>query len=256
MPLLQHRSDKQVNKQNEIADILKKQAEVKEDDIAAFTRLARYFYNLNNNKDRASEADGEIKKNMDPEVLYTLIKYDNKDTLVTLGTGDFDDEMFMRRDIPEFKGFSHSPLPLFVVGRGADEEYKQSYPKKFLNRYAAIISPKGGEIIFSTGGPERQEKTIDYGKIHIMHYNDAVDTLQNALLNKMFKSADNKEKAVEEIITLQGLSQEEFDKRARRKQDHYTDIQKIIFGMLEDMSDKENTMYAVLKLFNVQKINS
>jgi hypothetical protein len=36
-----------------------------------------------------------------------------------------------------------------------------------------------------------------------MHYNDAVDTLQNALLNKMFKSADNKEKAVEEIITLQ-----------------------------------------------------
>jgi hypothetical protein len=72
----------------------------------------------------------------------------------------------------------------------------------------------------------------------------------------MFKSADNKEKAVEEIITLQWLSQEEFDKRARRKQDHYTDIQKIIFWMLEDMSDKENTMYAVLKLFNVQKINS
>lgn len=111
-------------------------------DIAAFQRLAQHFYTPKKDKESEEEIGYKTQKNEDQEILYTLIKYENKDMLVELGLGNFDSEMFTRRDIQEYKSFSHSPLPLFVVSMLADEDLKTSSPKFFLSNNAVIISPK------------------------------------------------------------------------------------------------------------------
>ncbi|HBB04233.1 TPA: hypothetical protein DCZ39_05070 [Patescibacteria group bacterium] len=56
-------------------------------------------------------------------------------------------------------------------------------------------------------------------------------------------------KRMEEISKLQKISEKEFLILRRRKDEYYTDAEKAIFQMLEDMSDEESDMYTNLQTF-------
>lgn len=82
-----------------------------------------------------------------------------------------------------------------------------------------------------------------------MHYPEAFNTLQTALLNRVFTSGDNIKKVIEKISNLQKGSEEEFNKRMRGNQKYYTESEKMFFQILKDMSDEKTDMYTILKSF-------
>jgi len=77
---------------------------------------------------------------------------------------------------------------------------------------------------------KQREVPINYGNSNgLINYQDVMLTIQNSILDKLFKTSENKEKAIEEIKNLQQLSKEEFAKRTRKKEDHYgNNIEKMI----------------------------
>jgi len=176
------------NNQEDIADVFKKDAETMKHDISEFTRLAQYYYGTDGVAEY-SVYTWEETQIRNAAHLYTLIKYQGKDFLVHVGTGEFNTAVFTRRDIQELKWFSHSPLPLFVVSARAEQEHKESNPKKFLNEHALLYSPKWGQAEFRNSHKAR-ENGINYGNSNgIMEYNDAVLALKNAEIHKIFSSA-------------------------------------------------------------------
>ncbi|EKD25154.1 MAG: hypothetical protein ACD_80C00113G0022 [uncultured bacterium (gcode 4)] len=235
----------------EIVDNLRKQSETMKSDIAAFKRLAQCFYNFKKIKDSEKKMDEKRQEKMIPGTLYNLIKYEGKNMLIQLESGNFDNEMFMKKEKEEENGpFSNSPLPLFVVGIAADETKKISSPTTFLNNNAVIISHKPWKIMPPPWGGEHQAKEIDYNPITIYHYNEAFNNLQKALFIRMFDSGEKIiKKRMEEISKLQKISEKEFLILRRRKDEYYTDAEKAIFQMLEDMSDEESDMYTNLQTF-------
>jgi hypothetical protein len=150
---------------------------------------------------------------------------------------------------------------LFVTNKQADAEYKHvSEIKTFLQDHAIIYSPKGGQAEWRISSKEK-EQPIDYGKrnAHI-HYQDVLSVMQQKILNKLFKTSDDKEKAINVINNLQNVSIEEFTKLINRREDHDSDAQKLLFSMLKnivaDGEDKIENMQYIIKGFDTQKLSS
>ena len=90
----------------------------------------------------------EAKQCSDGSDLYTLIKYEGKYLIVKVGAGEFNTKVFTTGNIQELKWFYHSPIPLFVINQGSylgdkeDKFLRAVKPKEYLDKFAAIVSPK------------------------------------------------------------------------------------------------------------------
>jgi hypothetical protein len=99
------------DKQVELIENLKKQAEIMQTDISVLERLAKVYYETEKIIDYTKYIpqkgvvmqDTEDEEILDPEYIYTLIKYHEKDVLVQVGEGIFDTEVFIKTDIQKTK---------------------------------------------------------------------------------------------------------------------------------------------------------
>lgn len=146
--------------------------------LTLFRKMARQYYRIN----EIMQMD-EHKGDEHTEVLYTVVDYEGHEELIEISRGAFNPEMFMRRDVPQYYGLSHSPLKLFVTDIRARNEDKSS-PEEFLQRHAILYSPKGGQVEIRK---KHSMKPFNHGdSIGIVTYDDAMLALQNAEVNKMF----------------------------------------------------------------------
>ncbi len=262
--VLKQDHDESINKntdlhtQDEISDMFENSWEyMKHHDISILTALAKHYYETDEKKDYSAYTWEETEV-WDSAHLYTLIRYQGKDMIVQLGSGEFNTAVFTKKSIPELASFVHSKLPFFVVNARAESEYKDDNPRQFLNEHASIYSPKWGQAELRITSKQK-EHPINYGNAHgIINYPDVLSMLQNALFDKMFKILEKKEKAIKEIANLQKFSKKEFIRLFEMDQKYYTDEQKILFCMLADMvknekdDEKMKKMYDVVKAFNVK----
>lgn len=226
---LEHGTDNEwkqqhLDKKGEIVDILQDQWEImKKHAIDRVKRIAEYYYGtdkarnygkaVEDNDREEDDTAAEEDESKNAEHLYTIIKYQGKDVLVHIGTGEFTPEVFTRRNVPVLSWFSHSPLPLFVVAAWADEEYKEKNPKRFLDEHAVIYSPKWWQAELRIHHKQR-EHAINYGDSNgIMQYEDAVLALQNAKVRKLFHSDKVFEKFIDKMIDLKKHTPEEIHTR-------------------------------------------
>lgn len=269
------------DRQEEIAEILGYQ---KMSSIRTVAWLAKYYYGIDwaidygryLEKDQTEADDMPIK---DMEYLYMLIQDDDgKDILLHIGSGDFVPEMFLRKDIHEFRAFAQSPLPLFVVPERASRGYQwdqkenlygERIVKKFLDEHAIIYSPKWWEAIVRN--PSKQgEVHINLGETNgIINEKDVMHALHYAIISKSSKDEHVREKHIRSIIELQWCSRQEFGKKVHARMHGHGDDEHAIFRMLNDIVDeltKENDdmdkeskridmMYTSMKMFDFKRHN-
>ncbi len=272
------------DKQDEIADVLGNvRGYMEMYTLETMTKLAKQYYETDQEiaygayteKNHPEEDDLKVKNK---EYLYTLIQYEGKDVLLHIGTWEFTQEVFTRRDIPQLMWLSHSPLPLFVVPARAKKEYpwaekewiyKHAVVRRFLDDCAILYSPKWWQAEIRM--PKYWWNDIQYGQSNgILHHKDAMFALQEALINKICKEKNEKEKMLKEITDLQKLSKKEFLEWVKGREKYYTDNQRILIDMFEKMieddddqwdeswshiHDKRMTnIYAMIKTFDVVKL--
>lgn len=248
------------NNQEEIADVLKKQTEIMKHDITVFTRLAQYYYGTDGVADY-SLSTWEETQVYNAAHLYTLIKYQGKDLLVHVGTGEFNTAVFTRRDIQELKWFSHSPLPLFVVSARAEQEHKEKNPKKFLNEHALIYSPKWWQAEFRNSYKSR-ENGINYGNSNgIMEYNDASLALKNAEIHKTFSGTAEFKRFLDNMKKLKEYTPQKLQIRSTLKEDFISktdetkiqEYKKLLWCMRRLSDGKQENMYNLIQSFDIHK---
>lgn len=164
----------------------------------------------------------EKQQYSDESDICTIIKYDGKDTIVKVGCWEFNTQVFTTSGVPELRSFYRSPIPLFVLNQSGPEEsiQKQTQPKQYLNECAIIVVPKWWEAY--ARGPREREKGIDYGPIHIRHYEDALVTGRLALLQKTFPNGQF-QKAVDILSKRQGLAFDAFYNRIYKNASYLSD---------------------------------
>jgi len=272
------------DRQDEIADVLGNVRGYMEIyTLETMTRLAKQYYETDEEiaywayteQERPEEDDLKVKNK---EYLYTLIQYEGKDVLLHIGTWEFTQEVFTRRDITKLMGLSHSPLPLFVVPAREKKEYpwaekeaiyKHAVVRRFLDDCAILYSPKWWQAEIRT--PKHWWHDIQHGQSNgILHHKDAMLALQEALINKVCKEKGEKEKILKEIASLQKLSKKEFLEWVNGKEKYYTDQQRVLIDMFEKMVDdavdqwdeswadapnkRITNIYAMIKTFDVSKL--
>ena len=271
---LEHEHDNKPNKrhpdkQDEIVNILRKKAEVMANDIGILIKLAEYYYGTDKVRDYGKYIQDSIPEEHEdvknPEHLYTLIKYEWKNVAVQIGTGEFTSEVFTRRDITEYKWFSHSPLPLFVVAARAAEEYKDSNPKKFFNQQAILYSPKWWQVEERIGHKQR-ERDLNYGESNgIINYVDALLALQNAQIhktfpNKTFPAEKSFDKLLTKIKELKIYTQEDLQTRSNLKEAFFWNdtVEKIFYTTVRDClrnlsGENRERLYTLIQSFDLHK---
>lgn len=264
---LEHEYDDEWNtyetpdKKGEIIDILKDQWEIlKKQAIEKIRRITERYYETDKGRNYSKDVedfDGNVTEYGDDkykEHLYTMIKYQGKDTLIYIGKGEFSHDVFTRRNIPTLRWFSHSPLPLFVVAAWADEEYKEQRPKQFLDEHAMIYSPRWWQAEVRTH-PKQREKSIDYGNgSGSMQYENAILAVQNAGIHKMFQSKKSFEKFVRKMKEIKTYTPEKMQIRSRRNNREgemfYDMMRTCLFHLSDgDMQD----MYTLIQSFDIHK---
>lgn len=261
--VLEHEDDYEANKrhldaQDELGDVLKKQIESMQYDIQAFTRLAKHYYEIEDIGEYSSytweESNGMAN-------LYTLIKYSGKDILVLIGTGEFNTAVFTRRNIPELKWFSHGPLPLFVVDAWRDQDQRDNHPKRFLDEYTIIYSPKWWQAHLHKSTSQNQQSHIDYWISNgIMHYQDALLALQTAQIHKTFCNDTLMKKFISKIEELQKHTFIEVQRRLNLKDEflHQDDEKKELYNKIIScfwtLSDGNyEKIYELIQMFDSHK---
>ncbi len=254
------------NRQEDIAGIMSEKREEMEWKILILTKLATCYYGtdkqINYTKYLQKEdiSMEEDEKNIYWEHLYTLIKYEGKNMLIQIGSGEFTPEIFTRRDIPELNWFSHGPLPLFVVSARAEEEHKEKNPKKFLNEHALLYSPKWWKVEVRTSYKQR-ETDINYGDSNgIIEYTDVIIILQNAQIHKTFPNEKSFAKFVDKIKELKTYTPEKLRIKINIKEEFFEDNDPVksfyatVVSCLLYLSDNnQEKMYALVQSFDVHK---
>ena len=264
--------NKHPNTQDEVVYILRKKREVMDSDICILIQLAEYYYETNKvrnyskyieNINRVNEDDEKVSQ---LEHLYTLIKYDGRDIAIHIGTGEFISEVFTRKDIPAYKWFSHSPLPLFVVAARAEQEHRENIPKKFFNEHARLYAPKWGQVEERITQKQR-EHSINYGESNgIMDYKDALLALQNGQIHKTFSSPKSFEKFITKIKDLKTYSPKQLQIRINMKKEFLSnnkwaneiyseqEFYNILHDCLWNISGKsQEKMYTLIQSFDLHK---
>ena len=265
-------SHKHSGTQDEVADVLRKKREVMNSDMSILIKLAEYYYETNKVKDYSKyiknpdciiEDDEKVSQ---LEHLYTLIKYEGRDTAIQIGTGRFAPEIFTRKDIPAYKWFSHSPLPLFVVAARAEQDHRENNPKKFFNEQAILYAPKWGQIEERISYKQK-EHNINYGESNgIMDYSDAILALQNGQIHKTFSSPKSLEKFIAKIKELKRYSPEKLLRRSNIKKEFLSknkwetevyseeEFYNIVHDCLRNISGKDQEkIYTLIQSFDLHK---
>ena len=260
------------NTQDEVADILRKKREVMESDMNVFIKLAEYYYETNKVRDYSKYIENtdfiieDDEKVSQLEHLYTLIKYEGRDTAIHIGTGEFIPEVFTRKDIPAYKWFSHSPLPLFVVVARAEQEHRENTPKKFFNEYAILYAPKWWQVEERINNKQR-EHTINYWESNgIMEYTDALLALQNGQIHKTFHNPKSFERFITKIkelktytpeklqirsnIKKEFLSKNKWETEAYSEEENYNMIHDCLWNISGKSQEK---MYVLIQSFDLHK---
>lgn len=167
--------------------------------------------------------------------LYTIIKYHNKNLMVKVGAGEFTTKVFTTGNIYELRWFYNSPIPLFVVNQWHNSWWndealllKITNPKKYLDIYAKIVSPKWWEAYFRSN-QQRYKQKIDYMPIHIANYEDVILLGRNALLQKEFSELEFN-KIIKKIKKLKILDFEKFYTQIRKGRKFLSEeMQKLIW---------------------------
>ena len=258
------------DKQDEIADTLKKQAEIMKHDIY---RLAEVYTELLGTEGLGNYCcyTNERQECTDGSDLYTIIKYEGRDLIVKVGAGEFNIKVFTTGNIKELKWFYMSPIPLFVVDQGhsylgdkKDLHLKKDTPIEYLNRYAVLVSPKWWEAYYRSHN-ERHEKNIDYNNIQKMNYDDALATWRITLLHKTFPSWEiNEVKVVKMMKRLKDMDFEQFYKQIWKGEKFLSEEMKKLIGCLWRMGvnrcwsgvgdkDAYQSLYNLIQTYDTQK---
>jgi len=264
--------NKHPNKQDEIVNILQNREDqenkweyMKNHNIGVLQRLAKYYYGTDEVVDYTEDTEKEVEVG-NAAYLYTLITYEGEDLLVHIGNGEFNTEVFTRKNISKLMWFSHSPLKLFVVSASVNDQVKESEPKTFLNTYALIHCPRWWEAELRISHKQR-EKPINFGNgAGILNYQDTLLALKNAEIHKLFpldrslEKDKSFEKFVEKIQILQKLTREELQERCNEKEgyrgenEHNKEFNNKLFTFLWRLSDGNlKNMYKLIGSFDIHK---
>ena len=254
-------NDDKTQGDSDIQDALIDNLENKEDDRDSSDYMKAYNIKLIKGIAKKYYGIAEIKK-METYIndwnlgcLYTLITYEWEDILLCIGMGDFTQEMFTRKDVLEYRWLTHSPLKLFVTTARARENNKDSDPKNFLDQFATLYAPKGGEIVVRN---IHLQQAINYWEsLGIVVYKDALFTLRNAEIHKVFSHEHEFDRFCNKIQELKGCTYEDIHKRSTIKdvfhslaeEDREFNIKFFDCLMILSGENKKN-MYNLIKSFS------
>lgn len=211
----------------------------------------------------------EAQQCSDCSDLYTIIKYHDKNVIVKIGAGEFNTKVFTTGNIKELKWFYHSPIPLFVVDQWHSNLWSEKViaqkiqdPKKYLDAYAVIVSPKWWTA-YVRSEQQRHEQKIDYTPIHIHNHNQVIVLWRNALLQKTFP-LNEFDMAVKQIKKLKALDFESFYNQIRKGRKFMSEERQKLIWCLRDMGISEigswvwdrqafQWLYDLIQTFNIQK---
>lgn len=211
----------------------------------------------------------ENKQCSDGSDLYTLIKYKGKDLIVKVGAGEFNTKVFTTGNVKELKWFYHSPIPLFVVNQEnsylwdkEDMLLREKNPKEYLDKYAVIVSSKGGEAIYRTPR-ERHEQKLDFNHIYIREYTDALLQWRLVLLKNTFPG-DEFDIACRMIKKLKKMDVEQFYTQIRKGRKFFSEEMGKLIWCFRHMwvnrvgsgvgdRDAYQSLYDLIQTFDTQK---
>jgi len=243
---------------DEISGVLKEDGENMDHNLEYFQKIVQYYYDNEWSVDYGECTWEEVQIGHDAH-LYTLIRSDNKDVLVKVGSWEYNSAVFTKSGIEETRRLRNSPLPLFVVTAWADQEQKINYPRRFLNEHAMLYSPKWGQVETRMTFNERK-KSIDYGKSNgIFAYEEAMAVVQSAIIKKMFydRKAKNhlQKRFVDEMKILKTKDVEQFVKRYEVKSEFYSENHQSVLlrRCLEQLGEgKTKNIYDLIQRFDPQ----
>jgi len=238
-------------------------------DISKLKDVFMYLLGTRNLIDYSYYTD-EAKECSDGSDLSALIKYEGKDTIVNLGYWEFNAKVFNTKNVNELKWFYMCPIPLFVVNQrdsyAGNNEYltmKIKEPKKYLEEFAVIISPKWWDAYYRGYKGGKNIKKIDYNHIHVRHYEDALLSGRLAILEKEFPNWSFMD-AVRILKDFQDLNFEKFYFKTYKNEKYLSENQKKLLWCLRNMwvnrvgsgvwdRDAYQSLFDLIQSFDVQK---
>lgn len=143
--------------------------------------------------------------------LYTIIKYDNEDTLVYIWSWEFNTEMFNKWWIAELKWLYKSPLPLFIISQTNTFDLERNWIntniKDYLNENSIIVVPWKWEAYINSYWSKKNQ--VNFNNINIRHLKDAIKKVRLAILQKEFPNWQFQE-CIKIIEKLQEMDFEKF----------------------------------------------
>jgi len=230
------------------------------------SHLAKILFNINNHWEWLWNS-----------VLYTIIKIDNKNTLVKVWEWDFDLEDFNQekinkidkysknkaepKDYKSLKWFSRTPVPLFVVDKinsslANDDQLKEikNNPKNYLNDYSDIIVTKRKQA-----HTKKYNNDIEFNNINILPEDIAKTKILNSIIETRIRNKDQSlfNKIMKKLQELDFQSfQKRFTNKIRNNRNHRSELFVQIKELLENMTLNPNDIqeiYNLVQSFNTNK---
>lgn len=238
---------------------------LKKNPIKEIENLAKTLFNTNSDWEKTWNS-----------ILYTIIKINNKDTLINIWEWDFDLEDFNQKDINKIdkynrktieakdykslKWFSRTPVPLFVVDKinsslaNEDQlEEMKNNPKAYLNNYSDIVVIKKKQAHLNSN------TDIDFNNINILLEKTAKLKILNSIFETKIKNKDKSifNKIMKKIQELDFKSfQKRFTNKIRNEKNHrselFIQIKKILESIVLDTNDIQE-IYNLVQSFNSNK---
>lgn len=167
----------------------------KETDLKKLQKMFLYLF-WTGEKEDGDYCKGTYKdqQSSDLAILYTIIKYGDKDTIIKILKGKFNTDSFNGKWIDALRWLHHSPITLFVVDESDDGDsdiLRGETPQKYLDKYAIIVAPRNENAFFR--GSRETKKSINFNNIATKNYIDTInDTRLSILKNEFSASQFNK----------------------------------------------------------------
>lgn len=199
--------------------------------------------------------------------LYTIIKYDNEDTLVYIWWWEFNTDVFNIWWIPEFKWLHNSPLPLFVISQtdsfSLEKDWVDTNVKDYLNKNSIIVVPRKWEAYINSYWPKKNQ--INFNNINIKHLKDATNETRLAIIHKEFPNWQFQTWQNSFIDTIQKFQEMDFEKfyntTKRHSQYMNQEMERLIWcfrhmWITQNWKNEEKTyreLYNLIQSFNTQE---
>lgn len=197
--------------------------------------------------------------------LYTIIKYDNEDTLVYIWSWEFNTDVFNKWWIPELKWLYKTPLPLFIISQtnvfDLERNWLNTNVKDYLNKNSIIVVPWKWDAYINSYWSKKNQ--VNFNNINIRHLKDAIKEVRIAILHKEFPNWQFQE-CLKIIEKLQEMDFEKFYNTIYKNEQYLDENRKKLLWCFRNMwlnrtwswvwdIKAYKSLYDTIKLFNLQQ---